>query len=345
MFLTTWIREHLLSLELKYICRTAFLKRVPMLRSLHRNITADLIILESQEDQAVGFTVDFLSPYLRLPVPLEKAQVGEFDSGGDFQPTSFRFFDWQTWAHIDGVVKWRGECRVQAEGEDVDFITGFSYRVTELPAVAGNLGLRLAEGVEGMVRISCGAKIARVQFDPVYWLLEATDLTLRPIPILSTKLMGLVVPLFDLGRGDPRVFNSAVDRLQRWAELNLDDRKPFRPVLPFLRFIRRWGPLGMKPMFRGIAVALEQLQVQEIERHLFDFFADNWGVRDDRDGRLLAVRLLEALATERAKAALKAIIELVRNQRIAADELDLIRTAAVSVEAKPGLSVPRHTGD
>ncbi len=345
MFPTTGIHARLLLLELQFICRTAFLKRVPVVRSLHRKITADLNILKTQEDLAVAFTVRFRSPYFRLPVPLEKAQIGEITPDGGFQPTSFRFFDWQTWAHIEGVVEWCGEHRVQAEGEEVDFITGFSYRVAELPAFAGNLGLRLAEGVEGMVRVSCGAKIARVQFDPVYWLLEATGLTFRPVPIRSNKLMGLIVPLFDLGRGDPRVFDSAVDRVQRWAELNLDDRKPFRQVLPFLRHITRWGPLGMKPAFRGIVLTLERLQVPEIEQHLFDFFADNWGVWGNRNGRLLAVRLLEALATERAKAALKTIIELVRNQEIAADELDLIRTAVGSAEAKSGLTVPERTGD
>ena len=101
----------------------------------------------------------------------------------------------------------------------------------------------------------------------------------------------------------------------------------------------------MKPMFRGVVLTLERLHVLKIEQHLFDFFADNWGVWGNRNGRLLAVRLLEALATERAKAALKTIIELVRNQEIAADELDLIRTAVGSAEAKSGLTVPERTGD
>ena len=345
MFSAARIRERILSLELRFVCSAAFLRRVPLLRRLHRNVTADLTILEPQADVAVAFTVDFRSPYFHLPVPVEKTQIGEVDPDHKLQPTSFRFFDWQTWVHIDGTVAWRGERRAQIEGREVDFITGFSYRTAELTAVVGNLGLRLAEGVEGTVRVSCGVKVARVQFEPVFWLLEATGPTFRPVAIQSNKLMGLIVPLFDLGRGDPRVFDGAVDRLQRWAELNLDDRKPFQPVFPFLRYIRRWGPLGLEPMFRGVGLVLERLQVREPERHLFDFFADNWGVRGNRNGRLLAVSLLEALATERASAALRAIFDLVRRQGIAADELDLIRRAAAKVEANSGLAEHRPRGD
>jgi hypothetical protein len=346
MFLTTGIRTLLLTLEMQLVCCAAFLKRIPMLRSLHRNVTADLIILAPREGQPMAFTVDFRSPYFHLPVPLEKAQIGKIDTDGGFHPASFRFFDWQTWTHIDGVVEWHGEHRVQAAGEEVDFITGFSYRVAELPAVAGNLGLRLVEGVEGMVRVSCGVRIARLRFDPVCWLLEETGPTFRPLQIKNTKLMGLIVPLFDLGRGDPQVFDAAVDRLQSWAELYLDDRKPFRSELRLLRYLTRWAPLRMDPMFGGVGLVLERLQVPDIERQLYDFFVDNRGVRGDRNARVLAVRLLEALATERAKAALKAINELVRNQGITADELDLVRASTGETESKSSNpSVSGHTGD
>lgn len=330
---------------MRFICCATFLKRFPALRSLYRNVTADLVILEPRDDLAMAITVDFRSPYFHLPVPLEKTQIGKIDADGRFEPCSFRLFDWQTWMHIDGIVEWRGEHRVQTEGEEVDFITGFSYRVTELPPIDANLGLRLAEGVESMVRISCGGRVARVKFNPVCWLLEAIGLTFRPIAIKNTKLMGLIVPLFDLGRGDFRVFDGAVDRLQQWAELNLDNRKPFRPLLPFLRYIIRWAPLGMKPMYQGIGLVLKRLQVSDVERQLFDFFADNWGFRGDRKGRLLAVMLLEALDTERANAALQAIEELVRNQGIAADELSLIRTVSRSAAAKVDRTLPGHTGD
>lgn len=342
MFHTTGIHALLLSLEMRFICFAAFLKRFPAFRSLHRNVTADLVIQEPREDFAVAFTVDFRSPYFQLPVSLEKTQIGEIDPQGRFQPSSFRFFDWQTWMHIDGCIEWRGERRVQAEGEEVEFITGFSYRVAKLPPVNASLGLRLAEGVESMVRVSCGEKIARVKFDPVYWLLEPTGHSFRPVAIKNTKLMGLIVPLFDLGRGDPRVFDRAVDRLQQWAELNLDNRKPFRPVWPFLRYITRWGPLGMKPMFRGVGLVLERLQVSDVERQLYDFFADNWGFRGERNGRLLAVMLFEALATARAKVALEEIDALVRNEGIEADELDLIHAAVRSVQTNIHQPVPEQ---
>ena len=345
MFPATGIRARLLSLELMFICRAAFLKRVPVLRWLHRNVTADLTILEPQEGFAVGFTIDFRSPYFHLPVPLEQAQIGESGPDQGLHPTSFRFFDWQTWTHIDGSVEWRGERCVEVDGEEVHFVTGFRYRVSDLPAIVGNLGLRLAEGVEGTVRVACGTRIARVQFDPVFWLLETSGAGLRSVPIQSTRLMGLIVPLFDLGRGDPRVFDSAVDRLQRWAELNLSDRKPFQPVFPFLRSIQRWGPLGMESMFRGVGMVLERLQVREPERYLFDFFAENWGVRGNRRARLLAVRLLEALGTEPARAALSAIFDLVRHQGIAAEELELIRGAAANVESNSRLAQQGRNGD
>jgi len=341
----TWIREQLLSLELMFICHAAFLKRVPGLRRLHRNVTADLTVLEPPAGVAVAFTVAFRSPYLHLPVAVEMGQIGEADSDHRLQPTSFRFFDWQTWGHIAGSVEWRGERRVLVEGRDTVFITGFRYRVSELPALVGNLGLRLAEGVEATVRVACGHRVARVPFDPVFWLLEATDPGFRPVPIQSNELMGLIVPLFDLGRGDPRLLKSAVERLQRWAELNLSDRKPFQPVFSLLRYIQRWGPLGMEPMFRGVGLALERLQVREPERHLFEYFADHWGIRGSRNGRLLAVRLLEALATERARAALQAILELVRHQGIAPDELDLIRQAVDTAEAKGRLARQGRAGE
>jgi hypothetical protein len=337
MFAATRIREQILLLELMFICRAGFLKRVPGLRRLHRNVTADLAIREPREGLGMVFTVDFRSPYFRLRVPLEKAQIGEVGPDGRLQPSAFRFFDWQTWAHIDGVVEWRGERRVRVDGEAVDFITGFSYRVAELPSMVGNLGLRLAEGVEGTVRVACGARVARVQFDPVFWLLEVTGSRFRPVPIQSTELMGLIVPLFDIGSGDPRVSEGAIERLQRWAELNLDGRKPFRSLATFLSQVRDWGPLGMDPMFRDLVRLLERLQVQEPERQLFEFFADNWGLRGNRNGRLLAVRLLEALGTERARTALQAIFELVRNQGIASDELERIRTALAAVQDKVGL--------
>ena len=326
-----WIRQRILFFELAFICRAAFLKRIPLLRRLHRGVTADLAALEALHDGG-AFRIDFRSPYFGLPVSVDAAQIGAVDPSRRLQPTSFRFFDWRTWAHIDGTVEWRGERGVQIEGMDVEFITGFLYRPSKLPGVTSNLGLRLAEGVEATVRIACGERVARVPFEPVFWLLEATPNGFRPVPIQSNKLMGLIVALFDLGNEDPAVFANAVDRLQQWAELNLDSQKPFQRVSQFLRHIRDWGPLGRKQIFRGVGIVLERLQVQEPERHLFDFFADNWGVRDNPGGRLLAVRLLEALGGERSQSALRAILELVRNQDIEPHELDRINRALNACE-------------
>jgi len=320
------IRQQILFVELAFICRAAFLKRIPLLRGLHRGVTADITVLEAQQDGA-AVRIDFRSPYFGLPVSVDEAQIGAVDPLRRLRPAAFRFFDWQTWTHIDGTVEWRGERGVQVKGNDVDFITGFVYRIPKLPRVISNLGLRLAEGVEATVRIACGEKVARVPFQPVFWLLEAAPDGFRPVPIQSNKLMGLIVALFDLGTDEPEVFANAVDRLQQWAELNLDSRKPFRRVLPFLRHIRDWGPLGRKPMFLGVALVLQRLQVQEPARHLFDFFADSWGVRNNANGRLLAVRLLEAFADERSQGALQAILELVSNQDIAPRELELIHAA------------------
>ncbi len=101
----------------------------------------------------------------------------------------------------------------------------------------------------------------------------------------------------------------------------------------------------MEPMFYGVAMAFARLQVPELERQLFDFFADNWGIRGNRDGRLLAVRLLEALATARAGAALRAISALVTNQGISSDELSLIRGAAARVEANGKPSLDGDSGE
>ncbi len=320
------IRQQILFFELAFICRAAFLKRIPLLRRLHRGVTADITVLGAQH-RGAAIRVDFRSPYFGLPVSVDEAQIGAADLGRRLRPAAFRFFDWQTWTHIDGNVEWRGERGVQVKGNDVDFITGFVYRIPELPRVIGNFGLRLAEGVEATVRIACGEKVARVPFEPVCWLLEDTPEGFRPVPIQSNKLMGLIVALFDLGSDEPGVFANAVNRLQQWAELNLDSRKPFRRVSLFLRYIRDWGPLGRTPMFLGVVLALQRLQVQEPARHLFDFFADNWGVRNNPSGRLLAVRLLEALADERSQGALQAILELASNQNIAPRELELIHAA------------------
>lgn len=342
MFAATRIRGWILSLELMFLCRARFLRKVPVLRRLPFAVNAALRVLSPADATAVTFTVDFRSPFFGLAVPLEKAQIGELGPTGGLQPASFRFFDWQTWTHIDGIIEWFGERRVRVDGNDVEFITGFRYRVAELPEGAGNLGLRLAEGVESIARVACGEKVARVPFQPVFWLLQATGTQYNPVSIRSTKLMGLIVPLFDLGRGDPRVRDRAVAHLQQWAETNLGGAKPFRSVFAFLKYVRDWGPLAMDPMFPGVALVLERLGISEPERHLFDFFADNWGMRSNRNGRVLAVKLLESMSTERALAALESIRALVEHQSIAPEELDLIRAATAKLTEATRTSLPQN---
>ena len=108
----------------------------------------------------------------------------------------------------------------------------------------------------------------------------------------------------------------------------MGSEKPFTGTRELLGYIRDWGPLGMEPLYRGLKDVFEQLQVADLERELFDFVADNWGVRSNRNGRVLAFKLLGTLQTDPAKAALQAIYELVRYRGVAGEELDLIRSVA-----------------
>jgi hypothetical protein len=331
------IRDAILLVESLFICHAAFLKRVPLLRLLYRTVTADLRVLPPQARVAAGFRVEFRSPYFHIPVRVDKSQIGQVKRGQWLEPGAFRLFDWQTWVHIDGNVEWHGgERRTLSKGQQLDLITGFSYRVPELPEGIGNLGLKLAEGVEGKIIIACGRTVARVGFDPEFWLLEATIQGFRPVLIKTTKLMGLIVSLFEIGSGNPRVAGIAATRLCQWAEHNIGSEKPFTGTRKLLGYIRDWGPLGMEPLYQGLRDVFEQLQVADLERELFDFVADNWGVRSNRNGRVLAVKLLGAMNTAPAKAALQAIYELVRYGGIAEEELDLIRSVAGKGKAADG---------
>jgi hypothetical protein len=322
------IREAILSFESLLLCHVAFLRRVPFLRLLHRAVTADLRILSPQDRVAAELRVDFRSPYFHVPVNVDKSQIGRTKTGQWLEPGAFRLFDWQTWEHIDGKVEWHGEQRTLSEGRQLDLITGFCYRIPELPEGAGNLGLRLAEGVDGELSIACGGASARVGFEPVFWLLEATNDGFRPVPIRTNKLMGLIVSLFDIAGGNSLVAEDAVTRLRQWAEHNLGSKKPFTGTRKLLEYIRDWGPLGMEPLYKGIKELFDQLQVADLERALFDFVADNWGVRSNRNGRVLAVKLLGTLDTDAAEAALQAVYELVRYGGIDGDELGLMRSLA-----------------
>jgi hypothetical protein len=140
--------------------------------------------------------------------------------------------------------------------------------------------------------------------------------------------LGLIVPLSEIGSGNPSASVAAVTLLRQWVEHNLGTEKPFTGTRKLLEYVRDWGPLGMEPLYPGIKDLFEQLQVTDLERELFDFVADNWGVRSNRNGRVLAVRLLGTLHTEPAQAALQAIYELVRYGGVAGDELELVRSIA-----------------
>jgi len=86
--------------------------------------------------------------------------------------------------------------------------------------------------------------------------------------------------------------------------------------------------LGMAPLYRGLVEILDRLQVPDRERILFEYFADQVGVRDNRNGRLLAVRTLEALATDASRAALREILTYVQNRGLEPAEIVLLRGAA-----------------
>ncbi len=323
------IRDAILLIELLFVCRAGFLKRIPLLRRLYRTVTADLRILPPVDGVAIAFEVEFHSPYFHIPVRIDKGQIGRIEGVQLLEPGAFRLFDWQTWMHIDGSVEWFGERRVFARGRQLDLITGFSYRVAELPNGIGNLGLRLAEGVEGQVKIACGSNIVRVGFEPVFWLLEANHRGFSSVPIKSNKLMGLIVSLFDIGSGNSSITESAVTRLRQWVEHNIGAEKPFTGMGKFLRYVRDWGPLGMEPLYQGIRDVINQLQIDEPERELFEFVADNWGIWSNRNGRLLAIKLLDTLNTEPSKAALETIYKFVQQHGdVVGEELAFIRAAA-----------------
>ena len=326
-----WIWKRVLLLEMLFIHRTSFLERIPLLRLLHRNITADVRVVKQENNCGAGLSVEFRTPYLHLPVEIEKAQIGFESEKYRFRPGAFRFFDWQSWVHIEGEIDWRGEREVNLKGRRVVFITGFSYRVHTVPSAIENLGIRLAEGVEGHTRVLWLRDIRRMKFDPVYWMLEPTDSSYNVVAIRDHELMVLIVSLSEIGSGNRRLYGKAVRRLVEWVATELGNQNSERTLLNFLIIVRDWGPLAMEPLYHGLKEALERLQIANQERIIFDFYADNWGLRDNRQGRLLAVKILEALATQKARFALHEILTLVRNQGIQPKERELIRKAIRTV--------------
>lgn len=327
MISSDWFRQRALSLELRFIRWSSFLERIPLLRHLHRNATADIDIFGHDQHIAIGLRVKFVSPYLNLPVAVEKTQIGYEDEDRGFTPTAFRFFDWHSWAHINGKIDWEGAHTVDVNGKQTEVITGFVYRISDISVVAEHYGLRLAEGVDGTVRTLVGGKIKRMKFEPVYWMIEPTDTKHRVVSIYDNDLMALIVSLSSIGSGNTLVYDQAIRQLEEWITFKLGTRNPERTTLVFLKYVRDWGPLRMQPLFYGLKEVLERLQITDQERIYFDYYADNCGVGDNRFGRLLAVHMLEAMGTRKARVALLEIYKFSKNQDIPPEELKHIKIA------------------
>ena len=334
MVVSGWFRQYALALELWFIDFISFVSKIPLLRVFHRNVTADVRVLSPETNVVVGFTVQFRTPYLHLPIEVRKSQIGHETADREFLPAAFRFFDWDSWVHIKGGIEWHGEHQVDIKGEKIPVVTGFSYKIHGMQAHSENCGLRLAEGVEGTAWILRNRTIVRVKFEPLYWMLEPTNNTFNVVTIKNTELATLIVSLSEIGSGNPKSYAKAVERLEEWARFKLKGKASEKALLEFLKHIRDWGPLGMEPVFPGLKEVLERLGMVDKERILFDFYADNWGVRDNRHGRLLAIKILEALATLKALIALEAISDYVKNQAVAQDEMELIRGAVEKVHGK-----------
>jgi hypothetical protein len=332
MTASDWIQQRALSLELRFIRCSSFLERIPLLRYLHRNVTADLEILSREENISIGLRIKFISPYLNLPVAVEKTQIGNEDKEHGFTATAFRFFDWHSWMHIEGKIDWEGAHTVNVNGTRTEVITGFVYKVSDMSVPAENYGLRLAEGVDGTARILWGREIKRMKFEPVYWMLEPRDINYHVVAIYDNDLMVLIVSLSSIGSGNKLVYRKSIRQLEDWIALNLGRKHPERIALAFLRYVRDWGPLRMEPLFNGLKEVLERLHIPDQERIHFEFYADNSGVVDNRYGRLLAVNMLKAVGTEKARVALNAIHDYTKNQNIQPEELELIERTISAVD-------------
>ncbi|MEL0585942.1 MAG: hypothetical protein AAES65_13805 [Candidatus Thiodiazotropha sp. (ex. Lucinoma kazani)] len=326
-----WIRQRALSLELWIFHYTSFFSHIPLLRIFHRYVTADIRVLDSEGNAGLGFCVIFKTPYLHLPIHVQKSQVGDVDAGHRFLPAAFRFFDWHSWAHIEGRVEWQGERLIDIKGEAISVITGFNYWSLEPPAPQETFGLRLAEGVEGTAKILLDQKIVRVKFAPLYWMIEPKNSSHNVVAIRDTELAMLIVSLSEIGSGNRQVYSKAVERLEEWVTIKSQRKGTEQALLHFLISIRDWGPLGMEPLYAGLKDVMERLPLRDKERVLFDFYADNWGVRNNRNGRLLTVKILQALSTEKALFTLTAISKYVKNQAVSPDELAVIQAAVETI--------------
>ena len=334
MFPLNAIRKWLLQLELRYLRNASIFDQMPRLRWLNRKITADIAIIYADSNRGIRFRSDFRTPYLRLPVAVEKSQIGRGTGNGLLQTASFRFFDWQSWGHIDGEIEWHGEMVATIRGKHEAFISGFSYAVREIPSEADNLGIRLAEGVEGRVRVLVGGELASFRFEPGYWMLESNQSGYKIVAIHDAELMILIVSLSEIGSGKQRLYLSAMHHLQQWILFKLAGKSKEQMLLGLLKYVRDWGPLAMEPLFRGLAEMLQRLGLEHQEHVIFEFYADNWGVYNNWHGRLLALKILEVLATDKAQSALHAIFDYVKNRSTEPEEFDLICRIIDKLSAK-----------
>jgi len=339
-----WILR-LLPLELQLIRRMSFLRHLPVLHRLSRQITARLTLSgKAVPDEAPAFRLDFETPYLHLPVEVERIQIGSEKTDAGFRPGALRFFDWQSWAHIDGEVEWHGAREANLKHRRATVITGFSYRPGKLAESVGNLGLRIAEGVENTVRVIRGETIVPVGFEPGYWLLERGKDGYRIVPIRDHELMVLIVSLSEIGSGNRKIYDKALEHLWQWVSHRWGQENPEHAMLMLLWYVRKWGPLGMEPLYGGLVEILERLGVEDRERILFDYYADHWGVRDNRKGRLLAIRTLGALGTDSSRSALREILTYTRNRGLDPRESALIRAAAGGAgRTREGTAAPGHS--
>ena len=327
MRLLDYARRRIAALELLISGNTTFLDRTPLLRVFRRQVTAEVSMLPEETAVAMGFRVEFRSPYFRLPVEIDTAQIGNEEERMGFTPGAFRLFDWQSWAHIAGRISWLRERSISLDGQEHNFVSGFEYRVSAVPTASNNLGIRLAEGIEGTARVLVGRKLKQMKFEPVYWMLERRDDDYRIVAIKSHELMVLIVSLSEIGSGNEQIYDKTIERLTDWVKLKSKGKSQERTMLGFLVYVAGWGPLGMDPLYRGLKDVIEKLGITDAERILFDFYADNWGPRDNQNGRLLAVKTLETLRTEKAHRALEAISAYVKNQKISSEELGMVRSA------------------
>lgn len=323
-------------LELLLIRRLSFLRRIPLLWRLHHQVTARLTLFGESLAAATAFRVDFVTPYLHLPVEVDRHQIGFEDDESVFEPEAFRFFDWQSWTHIGGAIEWHGQRELALNNSLVTLITGFSYRPADPPVEVGNLGLRIVEGVEGTLRVLWGDAVVSVGFEPGYWMLEPGRDGYRVVAIRDNDLMVLIVSLSEIGTGNSATYADAVEHLWQWLGFHCARRDPESVMLVLLKYVRDWGPLDMAPLYGGLIEILNRLQVAGRERILFEFYADHWGVRGNINARLLAIRILEALNTDASRSALREILTYVRHGWLESGELAMVQATVARVERAAG---------